>query len=419
MRLRRFLPAMAAALLAAAPAAVAEMTRDASLNLNVTGSSTAENEAVAAWVRQSQELLDTVTRQEPSRPTVTLNVIIGGKPPAAPRPPTVHLPAEATLAEILHRLNAGVILRRQLELQPRDPAGPPSSAEWLAAAMTRRFLGTLSGDASPVSMLVPASAAEGRLPDLDAFTRQPVAPEWTIPYTLYSRYADLLLTLLQFNDGSRDRRVQRILELQAAGRPPLQAMQLALADRMPSGETLQDWARRESSKLFRLQRRTQRSALIRERLQELLSIAVVTPGRTGTYGWERMQISRLPEMTAAGAPGVAATRVNLQRQLGELAREAPPLLQPPLRLFAEALQNLREGGDEDKLRRSLSKAQADFEAAAVMQDKLDQYLDGLERETGNRSVRCLELLQPLAVRRNIQLRGLDPEIQDWLDSLDR
>ncbi len=394
--------------------------REPTLNLSVTGTSAVMRESAADIARLSQNLLDALLRNHDARPPGANLLVLadGGEPDPARTDPTVVLRRNMTPEILVHTLCRAVIQRAMTPMLPRGEFDVPSTHEWLAAAMTRRILAKLRGDTTSLGLLLPASAADGRIPDLGNLADHPVPPEAYLAYLLYARYADLLLSLIERADTGKDGCLRRILEFQAAGRAPSQAVRLALGDRPENGQSLPAWEAQETVRLIRRHHRPRSSQEIRERLNEITSVTLAAPGRTGVVGWGRVPFEQASETagTAELAPQAVANRL---RQLNELWRGAPLLLQPSLHRFSAGLQAAAAARDPRPLQQDWKLARAQFDEAAARQDRLEDFLEGLEKETGRSPALQAEVLLPLAAAGVERRRALFPELALWLDSLDR
>jgi hypothetical protein len=312
-----------------------------------------------------------------------------------------------------HRLLRELLLRR---FAPPGDAHPPllPSTEWLAAALTNRVLyGNRERYGQFLPDYEPARYAfqRGAFPDVSLLVMQPVPAEHTVLYRLYALHCDLLALALTESAGLAA--VQRVLELEARGRAPLEAITFIVQDALHVGETLQAWYQRTAVEVSRRGRRPSDTVSSAERFEALVTVPVVAPGERDFRG-NRQPLEEVPESLAALRRDRAAV-ATLQRQLFEIVKDAPFLLQLPMGHYAAALRELPTHS-ERSTRGALRKARKEFDAALARQRRLDEYLDEQERRhlpTAKRLAFPLEVVGRYARAQ----RALAPELHRYLDSV--
>jgi len=414
MRHGRKILALAVAGIMAALGASGDTDRLTELKLAVVGSPD-ETALARDVVEEANGWLDRLLRSSAS-PGRTITVRFGDHLPAAAEPLTLHLAHDAPLPVVAHSLTQALLVRRTLDLQGVAPA-PTGSLDWLAAAITSRVLSKPAAAGpwrSDTARLV--TPLRSRYPLIAKLLRNPVPADLRLPYTLYSRYCDLLLSVIEARDSDTEIRLQHIFELETAGRDPEAAIRLVMADRFTPEDDFQTWFVREASRLARRARRTLTADETARRLLELQVISAVSAEK-GAVGLRQITLDQLADNLAVYE--ARHTDVSgLYRNLFNLMRDAPPLLQPPLQFYLQAVEAL--AADHPRtFRRCLERGREAFPAALEKQKKLDAYLDGLERNTSRSSEdEITAVFLPLIQESRQRHRALVPELQAFLDSLE-
>jgi hypothetical protein len=319
------------------------------------------------------------------------------------------------MERVTHRLLRALLQRRFMAAEDANPPLMPS-AEWLAAALTNRVLfGNRERDGRFAPDYEPARFAfqRGIYPEVERLLEHPVPPEATVLYRLYALHCDLLaLCVLEAAGPDAG---QRLLELDARGRTPPEALRFVLQEVLAPGETLQSWYARAAADGSRQGRRVSDTDSTAERFEALVTVTVAAPADIGSRG-NRVPLEDVPQRLAAlplenGAIG------RLQHDLFELLKDAPYLLQKPISLYSEACDELAAGRTR-AARNALRAARKQFGQALARQRLLDAYLDEQERRfvpAERRFALPLEIVGRYARAE----RELDPELQRYLDTLSR
>jgi hypothetical protein len=335
----------------------------------------------------------------------------GGATAANADPFVIEVAPTDTLVATTHRLVRALMLRCST---PSGAANPPvmPSTEWLAAALTNRVLfgnreryGQSLPDYGPVRY----AFQRGAFPDLGRLVMHPVPADQAVLYRLYAMHADVLALCL--TDSAGLDAIRQVLELDARGRTPLDAVAFVAQDGLRPGETLQDWYSRTAGEVSRRGRRPSDTVTTAERFTELATVPVVAPGEHDFRG-NRLPWDEAPEKLEALRQDPAALAA-LQQQLFELVKDAPFPLQVPIGRYADACRGLAAGSARSS-RNALRKARKEFDGALAHQRRLDEYLDEQERRHVPAEERLGLTLDVVA--RYVQAeRGLDPELHRYLD----
>lgn len=320
---------------------------------------------------------------------------------------------EDSMEVVTHRVLRALLQRRFMAAEDANPPLLPS-AEWLAAALTNRILfgnreryGRFTPDYEPARF----AFQRGVYPEVQRLLEYPVPPEATVLYRLYAMHCDLLAVCLAESAGLDA--AQRLLQLDARGRPPLEALGFLLQDGMAPGETVQSWYTRTATDCSRRGRRYSDTDSTAERFEALVTVAVAAPADIGSRG-NRVPLEEVSEKLDA-LPQDKDAIGRLQHDLFELLKDAPSLLQRPIGLYSEACGELAAGRTR-AARNGLRKARREFEQALARQRLLDAYLDEQERHFVPAERRFALPLD--VVGRYAQAgRGLAPELQHYLDTL--
>lgn len=329
-------------------------------------------------------------------------------------------PAEP-LEAVTHRLVRALLRRRFLGPGERTPPPMPSS-EWVAAALTNRILfgnreryGCFAPDYEPARY----AFQRGLFPDVARLVTHPVPPQRTVLFRLYALHADLLALCLE--EGVGPGAVRRVLELDARDRTPVDAVSFVAQDAFEPGETLQTWYARTAPAVSRRGRRPSETATAAERFESLTTVSVVAPGERDFRGTRR-PIEDVPEKLEALRRDTDAMG-TLQRDLFELIKDAPFLLQAPIAGYADACRKVPPRGDIDSravrnARSAMRKAREAVADALARQRQLEEYLDEQERRhvpAGRR----LGLFLDVVSRYRQADRELAPDLHAYLDSMAR
>ena len=320
---------------------------------------------------------------------------------------------EDSMEVVTHRLLRALLQRRVMAPEDANPPVMPS-AEWLAAALTNRILfgsreryGRFMPDYEPARF----AFQRGVFPEVQRLVESPVPPEATVLYRLYALHCDLLALCLLESGGLEA--AQRLLLLDARGRPPIEALTFVLQDAMGPGETLQSWYCRTATDCSRRGRRYSDTDSTAERFEALVTVATAAPGNVDSQGNRRF-LDTLPEKLAAMQRDKESIG-RLQHDLFELLKDAPFLFQKPIGHYSDACGDLAAGRTH-AAQRGLRKAREEFGHALARQRRLDDYLDEQERHyvpAERRFALPLDIVERYA---KVE-RDLAPELQRYLDTL--
>lgn len=322
------------------------------------------------------------------------------------------VPGESIHSSV-HRTVRVLLARRAVRFGSN--LGPRSRAlDWMAAALTNRILHTCRDlSLSRPDFGVPRAAfLRGRFPDVEDLLGYSVAPESLLAYRLYAVHCQLLTKMINgIPSGTGQSCLMRVLELQAHGHPPSEAVKMVLREFSEADHDLQDWYERNALLASTGGDRPCSVDEIAERLRELESIRVVHPGRSGLTA-ERIDFDELPEWLESYNLDKAAAR-RKERQLYQLMKDAPFLLRDPILDYVAAFQILARGKDRQFFS-ELREARENFKSACVRQKKVAAYLEYVEsRETPLERKYALYLY---AFRRSeSDRRALDSDLYQYLD----
>ncbi len=256
----------------------------------------------------------------------------------------------------------------------------------------------------------------GRLPDLNRIIANPIPPDAGIAYTLFARYCELVIGLLQAGDAGGSDRLNRIFALQATGKAPAAALEMVAGDLQKPGETVQDWLEREYAQQARQKHLYADTDALAARLRELESLPMVGTGEKGTFGVARITLDQLVA-NGHGYKFSAGDYAALYRSYFTLSRDAPPLLQPAIQEYILALEALRAGKTRP-FRQHFQKGRETFATGVAKQKALTEYLDELERNTSRPASTLRTILGPLIDQSRERRDALDPPLREYLRKVD-
>jgi len=248
-----------------------------------------------------------------------------------------------------------------------------------------------------------------------------------VPYLLYGRYCLALAVVLDRGGGGPGQPppVLRLLQLQAAGHVPAEALLLTAARWFEPGESLTGWAGREVHTLARRTSARLSPEAVAARLAAIETFPVAIPGRGGAAGsaGAGLSLDDLPEALRNGLKLDAGALEARIRDLVLLTAEAPPLLQPAIEKHMVAFKALA-AGDLNRGRRDLRLARTMFAAAVERQRQIAARLDALAGTepaaalAGPAGRRTWELFRLLAADSRARRQALDPALAGVLDRAD-
>ena len=335
-------------------------------------------------------------------------------------PPTdqlgLNLSPESTTWNAVQELALRLVTRRAMALQ-EDGAGPLGALDWLAAAASYRIVNmNFKPELIRANPSLALSMLSGASPfPVKTVLENPLPATFEVPFLLYARYCHLLTAVVELSGNAKDNRLRRVLELEAAGRPPLAAMELTMGDDFHSGEDLQAWFERKLGHLNWLNQESHSADDIARRLPELETLPEVKPGPDGAFGCTMVnmdEISRETREYQLDQNGLA----NRIKDFTLLHKQAPPLLRPALAKYIEALTDLSKGKNR-KFQKLFKEAREEFGAARERQRKISEFLDTLENRQPQLP-RSLEPFMTVLDENYRRQRELAPALQEYLDSLD-
>lgn len=331
----------------------------------------------------------------------------------ASEPLSLSFGPDDSMEVVTHRLLRALLQRRFMAPGDDNPPVMPS-VDWLAAALTNRILfGNRERHGRFLPDYEPARFAfqRGMFPDVRRLVEHPVPPEATVLYRLYALHCDLLALCLLESAGLDA--AQRLLQLDARGRPPLEALSFVLKDAMAPAETLQSWYCRTATDCSRRGRRYSGTESTAERFEALVTVPVAVPGDLNSRG-NRVLLDEMPEKLEAMGQDKEAVG-KLQHDLFELLKDAPFSFQKPIGLYSDACDDLAAGRLR-AARAGMRRARREFEQTQAWQRRLDAYLDEQERHYVPAERRFALPLNVVARYAKAE-RELAPELQHYLDTL--
>lgn len=317
---------------------------------------------------------------------------------------------------IAQRIYTALVLRSAAP----DRARPPElrSATWLAAALASRELSVNpQRPAWGVAYYEPirASFRSGAFPDVLRLATHPVPPEHPALFRFYTMHCDLLAATIQaakFPDGNP---FARILQLEAQGNDPAEALAAVLQPLLAEGETVQAWYERLAPPISRRGSRQNRAEVIVEQLDNLTTVPAMTR-QLGDIRVSRIPLEDLPESLPdhrLDRAGIA----DIYAKVYELSKDAPLLLRDPLYAYMNALDQLGKG-NKRAFRKAMQLARADFKQATRRQTAIETMLDQFQ-ETYAPAEDRFDIYFDTVGRADRDLRALDPKLHEVLDQASR
>jgi hypothetical protein len=278
-----------------------------------------------------------------------------------PPPPTDAGFAAAVIRQLLHRR---VVTWRS------DPSYPLAAIpDWVVAAIGFRALHETEGPAPRSYTSYRALLNAGKQPSLRQLLDQPVAPRWPEFYQLYGESCAGVLRLMQQADR------QALFALLAKSDP--KAFNQAMTKQgLTDPATAQAWFTRQLPRLVWRLDQPSDYEVIRESLQELLTVRILTPGADGEFGFRRVPLEDL----ALYVKDTARPEIpweQLRQDCLVMAVECPPLARPAVLAHLKALETLH-AGKVDAYRVELAAAQQLLHEASTQGQAIRDWL--LDRE---------------------------------------
>lgn len=383
-------------------------------SIEILASSEEEAFGLKPFFRRCSEEVDAFLRPASSVDR-TVVFSVGYEALAGEEPVDAALAPDESMHSLVHRTVRVLLARRALRFGSN--LGPESLAlDWMAAALTNRIVYTSRpGSLSRPDFGVPRAAfLRGRFPGVGNLLGHSVSPENFLAYRIYAVHCQLLAKMLDgFSPGTGESCLLRVLELQARGHPPVEAVTMVLQEFSEADQDLQDWYETNALRAGTGGGRPCSADEIAERLCKLESIQVVHSGRGGLTA-ERIGFDQLPEWLESYELDTASAR-RKERQFYELMKDSPFLLREPILDYVAAFQILARGKDRQFLRR-LRDAREHFESACVRQNKVAAYLEHVESR--KMSLERRYALYLYAFRRSeSDRRALDADLYQYLGEL--
>lgn len=218
--------------------------------------------------------------------------------------------------------------------------------------------------------------SDRHFPDVKKLCASPVPPDFPVLFQLYAMHCDLFLRCLESIPGKGKSIAIRLLEMEAFGRDAGDSVEFVVGGLLPAGVTLQGWYERQVLIACNRIRVAENWEDIESRVHELESVSIVDAGGGGAT---QVPIDNVPEAFSDFKPDKAAL-MRRQNQFLALRNDAPPLLRPPLNMFARSL-GLLVNGDVKGFRSEIALARAEFAKCLKRQRDIELALVEYEKET--------------------------------------
>ena len=306
--------------------------------------------------------------------------------------------------EVVYSLFYALVMRRELELPKEQESSEDISAlfsmgkretptaSWIAAGLSHRVLMEEMGGVGLMSKDYEIARNQYSLrdfPDIDMLLGGGIDIEFKPLFELYMLHCDLLLLSLETLRGSQLDLLRRLLEGERSKLDPLAVFDDVFRKYYPDGKGRQEFYEHRVSIVSRQRHRGGGTEMIAERVAELVTVPFVGGGGPGAL--KRVDLVDMPQILEDYKADTRAF-LKLEQRFKDLRVDAPYWLKPPLDLYVDALQLLREG----KMRRfknEFKKAQEAFQKALGKQRKLEAYLDEQERKMIAANVRLDDFLE--------------------------
>jgi hypothetical protein len=358
-----------------------------------------------------------VLREEPVR--VVIGDMTGTKPPSRL---TAVLPADVSILKAAHDISRCLMLQRLRREAPDGKALNPAHFEWLVGAVVFSVLQSQPSDRFvevPDYSAAHALLMSGATTDPAKLVTLPMNSDWPLAYELYAMHCHLLLRVLKHTFlPSGTSASQAVYEALLTGSGPDTALRQALAPRLDRGrETLEEWFAGQAAKFARQSRDLTAPEALIKHLHEIRSVTVLMPGADGHFRPRQIPLDQARDYLADYEydPDMLEGK---ERELFALIRDAPSYLHPSLALYMEAIQEFRRSGNQKELQEKLTKAGQHLEAAIASRQRLCDYLDQLGRNITPANQRFARYLYAIG-EKDKALRSLDPQLHEYLDSLEK
>ena len=311
--------------------------------------------------------------------------------------------------EIIHRITKQLIRRTLVSFDAPQNTKVP---DWLIAGYVYQYIvgETLSSlEKYPVSR---QSIINKRFPDVDELlTVKGPNPK---NYWLYSVYAErsavFLRGIVPLRKGKKN--LFSFL-IDQEGKNIIEAFSLEY-ENFKSRRLRNNWFKSACQRVCFDVINPYPPAEIREKVTRLLSVTVARPGNNG-FGTMRLP---LEELTDDNSKAVDLSYIALlERSLIEISLTSSETIRPAIVNFMSTMQLLKKK-EYDEFKTSLVKAKKKFQEAIDRQEKLNRYLDELEKKHNQieSDYRRIILADELAEARN---REKFPELNKYLNELEK
>ncbi len=348
---------------------------------------------------------------------ITVLVVDSRQPPPkiAPLGPQIVIDLDASVAQATATVALALASRRLLA-----DGWQPETAErfrWLAAATTFELLNIRLPGRNRRLEIAPAlnTIRAGATPTPATLAACPVDPKWPESFTLYAAHCHLACDILAASHPqAADTPLAAFIAQLVAGQAPATAWATVAPRFAPDLDPASgDWY---ASRLRQLATTTTRNAWddeLANRLEEILTVRVIAPDDNGVMRPLKVPLSRLRDHFPAYHLSPEAI-VRKERELFELFKEAPLLLQPPLNSYLAAFQGHRRGDRWNRFASQLELADRQLATAVHRHRGSLTLLDQAESTHLDPLARLAPLLA-IAAEHQAARHALDPEAAAWLD----
>lgn len=287
----------------------------------------------------------------------------------------IHYNAKTQFHELAFYLVKTLIRRRSKELFGKSSESTELT-DFLASALVFRKIMEVSSNGAYDWNYLPAREQfdNGFAPKAEMLMTSPVSCEYFFLFQIYAMHCSLLLHGLEKIPCKPGDVARRLLEMEAYGRSPEETVRFVSSTMFPINVTLQGWFEIYAKKASLKDRNVDDENSIEQRVKNLEKIEIVNSDGSLTT-------VKLDDVLEAFADMKLDKSVIAKRQLlfMQLRNDAPPLLKPPLELYAAALGNL-EVKNSKTFARSLEIARGEFTKALVRQRKVIDVMDKAEKQ---------------------------------------
>ena len=250
--------------------------------------------------------------------------------------------------------------------------------DWIVAAFTfqtisQRFgIGGLPGRNDYRSIRL---AFHRRIyPEVNRICSNSISTKEYYSYLLYGQHCSLLLEV--YVSASRKNALGKWLELNKAGKKPVEIFKKLLEDQLAEGDTVQDWYLRRAPKLAMRRFGPLSLDVVKKRIEELKFVTVPEMKAAG-----KISLRKIPLHSTVGKFRNNQQRrevaTNQQMAIIKLLQETPLVLQEAVALYSEAYNSLIKD-DVDEFKEKYLHAQQTLNSEAENYLKVQKFMDEME-----------------------------------------